>query len=200
MRLPANLRRRGSPIGSRNLTHYRIRVYATSANLANLFPTVARYSVWPRIPAPGAIGGRTRFARFAERHNCFEIHNLCLRTSAGPRFASSQEGTAVTAIALIASGRRFSPALKTCVYPGVGWGPSCATPGSRRSCRTARCGWSYSVGYSTAWGGAEPAAVGRPIAACLRCPRPVSAVRDGGQPGSLLVRPQGRRAVRTWAW
>jgi hemolysin III len=31
-------------------------------------------------------------------------------------------GTAVTAIALIASGRGFSPALGTCVYLGMGWG------------------------------------------------------------------------------
>jgi hemolysin III len=31
-------------------------------------------------------------------------------------------GTAVTAIALIASGRRFSPALGTCIYLGMGWG------------------------------------------------------------------------------
>ena len=30
--------------------------------------------------------------------------------------------TAVTAIALIAAGRRFSPALGTCVYLGMGWG------------------------------------------------------------------------------
>jgi hemolysin III len=31
-------------------------------------------------------------------------------------------GTAITATALIASGRRFSPAFGTCVYLGMGWG------------------------------------------------------------------------------
>ncbi len=31
-------------------------------------------------------------------------------------------GTAVTAIAVIASGRRFSPTLGTCLYLGMGWG------------------------------------------------------------------------------
>ena len=31
-------------------------------------------------------------------------------------------GTALTAIGMIASGRRFSPALGTCVYLGMGWG------------------------------------------------------------------------------
>ena len=104
---------------------------------------------------------------------------------------------AATATILIAAGRHFSPGAGDLPVPGDGLGrrrllfrdragrvaPCLAAHRRRRPVLQRR-------------GGAQPAALACPLAGDLRGSRAVSLLRAGGQPGSLPVHSQGRRAVR----